>query len=110
MNQMSDSVVSTADQSPASEEPIRTCIATKIRKPQSQLLRVVLDPSDRSTLVADPRRRAAGRGAWITPTLDALELALKRHAFQRALKVSTPVDAGHVRKYLEAITAPRPDR
>lgn len=85
---------------PTSSEPIRTCIATATRKPQSQLLRVVLDPRDPTRLMADPRKRAGGRGAWITPTIDALELAEKRRAFARALRVSTNVDTGHVRAYL----------
>ena len=89
----------------ASSEPIRTCIATSTRKPQSQLLRVVLDPEDPTKLVADPRKSVGGRGAWITPTIDALELAEKRRAFARALRVSAHVDTGHVRSYLQSISA-----
>ncbi|NMB23132.1 MAG: YlxR family protein, partial [Corynebacterium sp.] len=47
------------------------------------------------------------RGAWLTPTIAALELAEQRRAFGRALRVSTTVDTGHVRTYLvEQTTGP----
>lgn len=87
---------------------IRTCIATRERRPDTALLRVVLDPEDptRRTVVADPARRLPGRGAWITPDLAALKLAEQRHAFRRAFRVSTDVDTGHVRKYLTAAAGP----
>ncbi|QGU07666.1 hypothetical protein COCCU_08710 [Corynebacterium occultum] len=79
---------------------IRTCIATKKQKPDTQLLRIVVDPEDNARLIPDPARRMSGRGAWITPNLDALELAEQRRAFGRALRVSTSVDTGQVRAYL----------
>lgn len=86
---------------------IRTCVATRERKPDSELLRVVLDPEDttRTRLLADPGRRLPGRGAWITPDITALELAEQRRAFGRAFRVSTAVDTGHVRTYLAAAAA-----
>ena len=87
--------------------PIRTCIATRETHPDTELLRVVADPDGSGRIIADPTRLLPGRGAWITPTLDALELAEKRKAFGRALRVSTPVDVGHVRTYL-ANTRERP--
>ena len=59
------------------------------------------DPHGRR-LVADPHRRLPGRGAWISPTLSALELAERKRAFKRALRTSAPVDTGQVRQYLEA--------
>ncbi|MFI5504028.1 nucleic-acid-binding protein implicated in transcription termination [Corynebacterium kutscheri] len=79
---------------------MKTCIATKQRLPEHELLRVVADHDNPSIILADPARVLPGRGAWITATLAALEQAEKRHAFARALKVSAPVDTGHVRKYL----------
>ncbi len=83
--------------------PIRTCIATRNRLPQAQLLRVVAVPNA-SQVEADPDRIKPGRGCWLTPTLDAFELAEKRKAFSRALRVSTSVDTGPVRQYLTALT------
>lgn len=79
---------------------IRTCIATRQRKPDTHLLRVVVDPACPGRLRADPHRCLPGRGAWITPTLDALELAEQRRAFARAFRVSTAVDTSHVRTFL----------
>ena len=82
---------------------LRTCIATRRRLPDTDLLRVVIDRDDpHGRLVADPHRRLPGRGAWISPTLSALELAERKRAFKRALRTSAPVDTGQVRQYLEA--------
>lgn len=78
----------------------RTCIATREARPDTQLLRVVVAPDDPTRIVADPGRRLPGRGAWITPTLDAFELAESRRAFGRALRVSANVDASNVREYI----------
>lgn len=79
---------------------IRTCIATRERKPDSELLRVVQSPEFPGVILPDPKRRMPGRGAWLTPSIDALDLAEQRRAFGRALRVSTTVDTGHVRTYL----------
>ena len=84
------------------KQPIRTrtCIATRVPQPDTQLLRVVADPDVPGRVLADPARKLPGRGAWVTPTLDAVELAEQRRAFGRALRLSTAVDLGHVRTYL----------
>ncbi len=83
---------------------LRMCIATRRRYPDTELLRVVVDHADpqRRRVLADPLRRLPGRGAWLTPDLSALELAERKNAFGRALRMSTHVDTGHVREYLEA--------
>lgn len=84
---------------------IRTCIATKQRHRDTELLRVVADPNRPGVILPDPERRMPGRGAWLTPTVAALELAEQRRAFGRALRVSTKVDTGRVRTYLVDNTA-----
>lgn len=91
-------------------EPTRTCIATRQRRNCSELLRVVAKvQSDGSVvIVADPHRRMQGRGAWITPTLQAWETADKRRAFGRALKVSTEVDAFPVKQFIVALSEEDP--
>ncbi|QPK82570.1 YlxR family protein [Corynebacterium qintianiae] len=89
--------------------PIRTCIATREAHPDAELLRIVADPDGSGRILADPSRSLPGRGAWITPTLEAFELAEKRKAFARALRVSTPVDLGHVRTYLAGLTGAAKD-
>jgi uncharacterized protein len=42
-----------------------------------------------------------GRGAWLTPTVDAYELAVKRRAFRRALRLEREPDTSDVRAYIE---------
>lgn len=81
---------------------IRTCVASRKQLPDTQLLRVVADPDDPGRVIADPARCLPGRGAWITPTLEALELAEQRRAFARTLRLSTLVDVSHVREYLSS--------
>lgn len=85
---------------------IRTCIATRERKSDSDLLRVVESLDTPGMLLPDPRRRMPGRGAWLTPSIAALDLAEQRRAFGRALRVSTSVDTGHVRTYLAESAGP----
>jgi len=63
------------------------------------LLRVVLltgdidatDPSV-SVVVPDVRGRLPGRGAWLHRSTECLQLAIRRRAFGRALRLTTPVD------------------
>ncbi|KGM19398.1 MULTISPECIES: YlxR family protein [Corynebacterium] len=87
--------------------PQRTCIATREILPVPQLLRVVAHVQSSGTvaIVPDPRRRLGGRGAWIQPTLDAVNTAHTRRAFARALKVSAAqaIDVDPVRTYIEGL-------
>lgn len=54
--------------------PVRTCVGCKAAVPQAGLVRVVLVGG---RLIADPARRAAGRGAWVHPTRECLAGAAK---------------------------------
>ncbi|MDJ0357270.1 YlxR family protein [Paenarthrobacter sp. PH39-S1] len=57
------------------------------RDAQSRLLRMVRGMTADGVIsaVADPHHRLSGRGAWLHPTRECLELALKRRAIGRAL-------------------------
>jgi predicted RNA-binding protein YlxR (DUF448 family) len=46
-----------------------------------------------------------GRGAWLTPTVEAHDQAAKRRAFRRALRLDHEPDTSAVRDYLEALSA-----
>ncbi|WP_342319934.1 YlxR family protein [Corynebacterium mayonis] len=81
----------------------RTCIAYRRTLHDSHLLRLVEDPQQPGRVLADPSRSLPGRGAWITPTWEAFELAEQRRAFSRALRMSAPAELGHVRTYLASI-------
>ncbi len=78
--------------------PIRTCIGCREKAAATELLRVVAGPG--STVVPDPRRRAAGRGAWLHPVASCVDLAERRRAFARAFRRTGPLDPAAVREYV----------
>ncbi|WP_375478293.1 YlxR family protein [uncultured Jatrophihabitans sp.] len=83
--------------------PIRTCVGCRRRGPATELLRVVVapdSPGDSFPVVPDPRRRMPGRGAWVHPSPGCVELAERRRAFGRALRVPGPVDSAPVGEYV----------
>lgn len=69
-------------------EPVRTCIACRIRGEKSSLLRVV---AANGVVVADLSVTRPGRGAWIHPTVACADTAVRRRSFGRALRVTTPL-------------------
>lgn len=78
--------------------PMRTCVGCRLRASAAELLRVVAGPD--ATVVPDPRRRLPGRGAWLHPVLECVDLAERRRAFARALRVPGALDPAPVRAYL----------
>jgi len=95
---------------PSTHIPQRTCVGCRRSVSATELLRVVVvpDPTGEEhgqqavslTVVPDPRRRAAGRGAWVHPDLQCVEIAERRRAFARALRAPGPVDPAPVREYV----------
>jgi uncharacterized protein len=61
---------------------------------------VAVGVGDRKVAVPDPRHRLAGRGAWVHPDLSCLDLAERRRAFPRALRLAGPLDVTAVREFL----------
>lgn len=99
--------------------PVRTCIGCRRRAAAAELLRVVVashEPGEQKfgpagesargpetlSVVPDPRRCAAGRGAWLHPDPGCVALAERRRAFARALRAPGPVDPTPVREYVVA--------
>jgi predicted RNA-binding protein YlxR (DUF448 family) len=68
----------------------RTCVGCRQRSYRAELLRVV---SKSDVLVFDNYKNLPGRGAWIHPNTDCLNLAIQRNAFGRALKISKQADS-----------------
>jgi predicted RNA-binding protein YlxR (DUF448 family) len=50
--------------------------------------------------VIDHRARLPGRGAWLHPTPECAEAALRRRAFVRALRVSSDLNTQTIEKRL----------
>ena len=94
-----------------SAPPVRTCVGCRERAAQAELLRVVAeiraDASRTGRVVPDPNRRAPGRGAHVHPTPRCLELALRRRAFTRALRVPGGLDTTPVEVFVQQWAAQR---
>ncbi|MFB9378094.1 YlxR family protein [Kineococcus gynurae] len=71
------------------------------KAPRASLLRVV-SAADGVSVVADARSRLPGRGAWLHHRSACLDLAERRRAFARALRLAGPVDSSPVRRHLDA--------
>jgi uncharacterized protein len=78
---------------------VRTCVGCRERAARADLLRVV---ADGGRLVPDPARRRLGRGASVHPDLRCVELAEKRRAFPRALRLPGPLDTSLLREAVRA--------
>lgn len=79
----------------------RRCIVTRDCRPQAELVRFVLDPQGQ--VVPDVDRRLPGRGFWLSPARDVVEMAARKNLFARAARraVTVPADlAGQVERLL----------
>lgn len=82
-------------------EPVRTCVGCRERAAKQELLRVVARGSgDDLVVVPDPEAREPGRGAYLHPRLPCLDLATRRRAFGRALRVHGRPGDSPLRDYL----------
>lgn len=70
---------------PGEHTPVRTCIGCRQDAGRGELLRLVEAPDGQ--VVLDARSRIGGRGAWVHPTKACIEMAAKRHAAERSLKI-----------------------
>jgi predicted RNA-binding protein YlxR (DUF448 family) len=68
--------------------PLRICVGCQEVKPKKELIRVVRSPE--GELLVDPTGKKAGRGAYICPSVECLEKALKGKQLERSLKVAIP--------------------
>jgi predicted RNA-binding protein YlxR (DUF448 family) len=80
--------------------PLRTCIGCGEKKPKRELLRIVR--GENNSIFYDPTGKASGRGAYICPKIECLELAIKKRAFSHALKCEiSKEDLERIREELE---------
>ena len=69
--------------------PIRTCIATGEKRPKNEMMRLVRLES--GEVIVDPKGKEKGRGANLTQSLEAFDLAVKKKIIQKALKLEKPL-------------------
>ncbi len=70
------------------KNPLRKCLATNEVFPKKDLLRIVRTPE--GNVVVDQKGKVNGRGAYISKSLNALEICKKRKCLDRALEVNVP--------------------
>ncbi|MGV2127031.1 RNA-binding protein [Agrobacterium vitis] len=68
----------------------RTCIVTRQPGTPDTLIRFVAGPD--GTLVPDLKRELPGRGCWVSVSREAVDKAVAKKLFARALKVDVTVD------------------
>ncbi|GAB2626997.1 hypothetical protein GCM10027168_68390 [Streptomyces capparidis] len=59
--------------------------------------------------VPDPRGTLPGRGAYLHPDEACLDLAVRRRALPRALRVQGPLTIGRLKEWVERRGLPLPD-
>ncbi len=79
---------------------IRMCIGCRESVERSSLLRIVCA---NGAFVCDERANLPGRGSWVHNRFDCLQLAIKKGAFFRALRVSQYTDTTHIENRLKLI-------
>src|ERR1700691_4161271 len=84
------------------KKPVRTCVGCKARAAKSSLLRLVVAGDG---IVPDPQARQPGRGAYLHPSLACFELAQRRRAFSRALRVPGSLNTAPLASYLSRADA-----
>ncbi|HEY7857642.1 MAG TPA: YlxR family protein [Candidatus Nanopelagicales bacterium] len=92
-----DSPVVGGSTAPSARPSWRTCVGCRTRAGRSELVRVVMA---QGACVPDPAARLPGRGAWLHRRLECLDLAERRRALPRALRVPAPLDVSAVRGWL----------
>lgn len=65
--------------------PLRKCIASQEMFPKKSLIRIVRTPENE--VLIDPTGKKSGRGAYLCAKEEYIDLAQKRKALERALKV-----------------------
>lgn len=68
--------------------PERTCLGCQTVKPKREMIRIVRTPE--GNLVIDETGKKSGRGAYVCPDPNCVELLRKGKRLEKALEVSPP--------------------
>jgi predicted RNA-binding protein YlxR (DUF448 family) len=75
---------------------LRTCIGTGEKKDKKEMIRLVKLAS--GAIVVDLKGKEKGRGASLSLSMDAFDMAIKKNAIQRALKIEKKMTEEEVSK------------
>lgn len=82
--------------------PMRKCVASQEMFPKKELVRIVRTPENE--IIIDPTGKKSGRGAYLCAKLEYIDLAQKKKALDRALKVQVPSEIyDQLREYIKEI-------
>ena len=68
--------------------PKRMCVACRIMKPKKELIRIVRD-ADKAIFI-DKTGKKSGKGAYLCPSNECVDKAMKINALERALETKIP--------------------
>ena len=68
--------------------PMRQCPCCRDMKRKKEMIRVLKTPEDE--IVLDTTGRKNGRGAYVCPSIECLDKAIRNHGIERSLKTSVP--------------------
>jgi predicted RNA-binding protein YlxR (DUF448 family) len=68
--------------------PQRLCVACRQMRPKRELVRVVRTPA--REVRVDPTGKASGRGAYVCPSSECAEVAVREGRLEHALEMSIP--------------------
>lgn len=70
----------------------RTCIGCRQVRARAELVRIVRSSVD-GTVIADPRGKEKGRGAYVCSNIDCINNAMEQHRLNKAFRIAPgPVD------------------
>ena len=70
--------------------PMRLCLATNQPFPKKEMFRVVRTPE--GNVILDLSGKANGRGAYISKSVEAIEIAKKKKVLDRKLEIEVPAE------------------
>lgn len=68
--------------------PLRQCIGCSEMKSKKEMIRILKTPQDE--IILDATGRKNGRGAYICPTMECLQKAIKGKGLERSFKMAIP--------------------
>lgn len=85
-------------------KPIRTCAGCGERRPATDLVRFVAEPSAHGNkLTLDLKHRLPGRGVWLHTSNQCAQMAIRRNAFNRVLRVSGKLETIDALQLLDSL-------